>query len=335
MNEQTWKEIVDDARWAPSGYNAQPWLFGIDGDTLTLYSRPERWRPVIDPRNRELLISIGALAHSLRVAAAARGRSLQEEWLLRSPFDGELARFTLRPTEVSRIDELEAIRSVRTWRREYRHEPIPLEDLEAIESVSGETGEIAVKGSGLFRQIAETSVTAAVIHANDRDIYAELAPYLYHPKRSEEQEWGVVSPISERKGARELLWNRFSTPRTPLGKGYRAGTITDTRDLLHQAPALIVLRGDGEEAMNLIEVGARYQALRLEAHRRGLVTQPVSVLPQIAATGRLELPEELKGVQMVIRLGIPLDNRKEPRSVREPAETFILTPEGRERRSAA
>lgn len=335
MNEQTWKEIVEDARWAPSGYNAQPWLFAIDGETMTLYSRPERWRPVIDPRNRDFLISIGALVHSLRVAAAARGKRLREEWLLRSPFDETLARFALQPMEVSRIDELEALRSVRTWRREYRHEPIPIEDLEAIRSVSGEAGEIAVKGSGLFRQIAESSVTAAVTHANDRDIYTELVPYLYHPKRNEEQEWGVVSPISERKGARKLIWNRFSTPRTPLGKGYRAGTITDTRDLLHQAPALIILRGDSEEPMSLIEVGARYQALRLEAHRRGLVTQPVSVLPQIAAAGGVELPEELQGLQMVIRLGIPLDNRKEPRSVRESLDTLVLTPEERERRNAA
>jgi nitroreductase len=302
---------------------------------MTLFSRRERWRPVIDPENREFLISIGALAHSLRVCAAAAGYELREDWLVRSAFDEELALFTLTPAPVSRSEELDALLSVRTWRREYRHEPISVSKLESVERLIGNGGAVSVKGSGSFKRIVDSSVEAAVTHANKRAIYDELSPYLYHPKRKEDQAWGVVSPFSERKGAREFFWNRLSSPRTPLGKGYRAATITDTRDLLHQAPALVALGGDAEDPASLLEVGARYQALRIEAHRLGLSTQPVSVLPQIAASGEIEMPEDLAGLQMLIRIGVPLDGKKEPRSVREDAHTLILSPEDRERRRAA
>lgn len=337
MTEQVWNEILDNARWAPSAYNAQPWRFEIAGGTVTLLSRPERWRPVIDPKNRETLISIGALAHSLRVAARGAGYVLEEEWLLSSPFDEEIARFSLKEESSSSREELEALLGVRTWRREYRHEPISPARLEAIGELLGEYGELAVKGSSEFKKVVDASVEAAVLHARSKEIYSELSPYLYHPRRNGHHTWGVVSPISERKGVREFFWNRLSNSRTALRKGYRASTITDSRDLLHQAPALILLKGDGENPYDLIEVGARYQQLRIEAFRMGLATQPVSMLPQMVNAKGMDPEHGVEKIQLLIRLGVPMETKKKPRSVREPVETLLKNrtlPEGDASRAA-
>ncbi len=331
MNEAVWKEILDTARWAPSAYNAQPWRFHIVGGTLTLLSRPERWRPVIDPKNRETLISLGALAHSLRVAASGAGYALEEEWLLSSPVDVQIARFSLIETDAPAGLELEALLGVRTWRRGYRHEPISSAKLQAIDDLLGEYGAVAVKGSAEFKTVVDATVEAAVLHARSEEIYAELSPYLYHPQRKRDHSWGVVSPISERKGVREFFWNRLSNSRTALRKGYRASTITDSRDLLHQAPALVLLQGDHTNPYDLIEVGSRYQRLRLEAFRLGLATQPLSILPQMVNDGRMELEDGVEKIQLLIRLGVPMETKKAPRSVREPVETLLkgsTLPEG-------
>jgi len=45
---------------APSTHNSQPWRFIVDGDTVMLCANRTRALPVVDPFDRELVISCGA-----------------------------------------------------------------------------------------------------------------------------------------------------------------------------------------------------------------------------------------------------------------------------------
>ena len=58
---------------APSGHNTQPWSFRITSEGIEVYSDPGRRLPIIDPADRELLMSVGAAITNLRVAAAHFG----------------------------------------------------------------------------------------------------------------------------------------------------------------------------------------------------------------------------------------------------------------------
>ncbi|MFC0397333.1 Acg family FMN-binding oxidoreductase [Paraburkholderia rhizosphaerae] len=53
---------------APSNHNTQPWRFIVDADTVQLCADRTRALPVVDPFDRELLISCGAALLNLRVA---------------------------------------------------------------------------------------------------------------------------------------------------------------------------------------------------------------------------------------------------------------------------
>ena len=53
---------------APSGHNTQPWLFKIVDDAVELYGDRTRALPVVDPDNRELIISCGAALFHLKLA---------------------------------------------------------------------------------------------------------------------------------------------------------------------------------------------------------------------------------------------------------------------------
>ncbi len=53
---------------APSGHNTQPWLFRIVDDTVELYADRSRALPVVDPDDRELIISCGAALATLEIA---------------------------------------------------------------------------------------------------------------------------------------------------------------------------------------------------------------------------------------------------------------------------
>src|SRR5918911_1973883 len=61
---------------APSGHNTQPWLFKIAGsnNTIEIYADRSRALPVVDPDDRELVISCGAALGTMRVALRRCGR---------------------------------------------------------------------------------------------------------------------------------------------------------------------------------------------------------------------------------------------------------------------
>ena len=52
---------------APSTHNTQPWWFAIDGNTVTIGLDVSRGLAVVDPEDREGLISVGAALFHLRV----------------------------------------------------------------------------------------------------------------------------------------------------------------------------------------------------------------------------------------------------------------------------
>lgn len=68
------EEILDLARWAPSGDNTQPWRFEIlADDQVVVQAFDTREHCVYDLTGHPSQISVGAMLETLRIAAAARG----------------------------------------------------------------------------------------------------------------------------------------------------------------------------------------------------------------------------------------------------------------------
>ncbi len=73
------ERVLDAARWAPSGDNAQPWRFRILGERRVLvHARDTRDRCVYDLDGRATQLALGALLETLAIAATAEG--LQARW---------------------------------------------------------------------------------------------------------------------------------------------------------------------------------------------------------------------------------------------------------------
>lgn len=66
--EQQIRFTLQYAVLAPSNHNAQPWRFIVDKDSVQLCADRTRALPVVDPFDREMLISCGAALFNLRVA---------------------------------------------------------------------------------------------------------------------------------------------------------------------------------------------------------------------------------------------------------------------------
>jgi hypothetical protein len=80
-----WREILDDARWAPSPHNTQPWLVRLlSPEAAELYAPRERLLPVEDPEGRFETAAQGIFLEALDVAAGKLGLTVETEPLFPS-----------------------------------------------------------------------------------------------------------------------------------------------------------------------------------------------------------------------------------------------------------
>jgi len=67
------KELIYYASKAPSGHNSQPWKFSIQENSIEIHPDFKFSLPVVDPKNREMYISLGCAAENLCVASSTYG----------------------------------------------------------------------------------------------------------------------------------------------------------------------------------------------------------------------------------------------------------------------
>ncbi len=93
------EHAVRCATLAPSSHNSQPWLFQLGEKHVDLWADRSRALPVVDPFDRELVISCGAALFHLRIALQRLGWRVQVDLLPDSHAPDHLARVTLEERE--------------------------------------------------------------------------------------------------------------------------------------------------------------------------------------------------------------------------------------------
>jgi len=132
------EEILNVARWAPSGDNAQPWRFRIiDADRVAVRISDQSSQNLYEYRNAEpTLLSAGMLLESIRIAATAWGRAA--EWHY-GGFDGAshkiMVHFSGLEGPTNPLYPYLTVRSAD--RRAYRARPLRKSETDALEQTLG------------------------------------------------------------------------------------------------------------------------------------------------------------------------------------------------------
>lgn len=132
-------QILDLARWAPSGDNTQPWWFEVvDDRNVVVHGNDTRDHCVYDLDGRPSQISLGALLETMSVAASAHGLSMSAVRRMACPettptFD---VQFT---ADAARLADplLASITERRVQRRAMKTRPLTPIEKAALESAVG------------------------------------------------------------------------------------------------------------------------------------------------------------------------------------------------------
>lgn len=276
------RQILDLARWAPSGDNTQPWRFEITTDDgIAIHGHDTREHVIYDFNGHASHMAHGALLETLRLAATRFG--LKAEWHIRpdQPDSAPIYDITLHPSEVAEDPLVPFIQTRSVQRRPMSTTPLNAEQKTAL---------IAAVGCDHSLQFFESFKDRhAVAHLLWKNAYLRLTcPEAYQVHR-EVIEWNVrysadripdqavgVDPLT----AKLMKWVMQSWTRVEFFNRYLAGTIVP-RVQLDFIPAIacaahILLRPRQPFAglAAHLAAGIAMQRLWLTAHSRGLCLQP-------------------------------------------------------------
>src|SRR5680860_115560 len=263
------KQFIYYATKAPSGHNSQPWWFKVGENSIEIHPDLESALPVVDPRNRELYVSLGCAAENLRMAAAAFGHTTDYD-IRKSKKGITFIRISIKEFDTdSKKNQLELIEKRQTNRSIYNGEKVANNILDELKSIQKELDVNAYyfeNGSPEFSVIKEYIKKGNEIQMNDPDFRNELLSWIRFNK----------SEVKHTNNG--LTFKVMGSPPTPkfIGKRIVASFLTPDKlnksDIkkIDSASHFIVLTTKTDSTLKWIRMGFYMESLLLKLTELGI-----------------------------------------------------------------
>lgn len=279
-------QILDLARWAPSGDNTQPWRFAIKADDhLVVQGFDTRDRVVYDLEGRASQTALGALLETIDIAARAKGLQCTVQRRMDAPevtptFDVYFHATTVQPSPYE-WQLAQVIRARCTQRRRLSRRRLnDQQRARFAEAVGDDYVVVWLEGQPTLRKVAQllfrnahVRLTMPEAYPVHRDIIQWHAQY--SPDRIPEQAIGL-DPLTTRL----MQWTLASWQRVAFMNRYLGGTLLP-RLQLDVWPALncaahfvVVSRSCLDTIDDYVAGGRAMQRFWLTATALGLQYQP-------------------------------------------------------------
>ena len=276
-------EILDLARWAPSGDNSQPLRFEILGDDhVRVHAFDTRRDCVYDLEGHASQLSVGALLETLRIAAGAHQRVASVVRRREAPADAPVfdVRLELAPEPGAGNLHL-AIRDRSVMRKPLSVRSLNAADKQRLESAVGETHSVVWFESAPERlRLAWLAVKSAKIRLTIPEAYALHRQIIQWDARYSEDRVPDQALGADALSLKSMRWVMTSWERVQLMNRYFGGTLAPRLqlDLLPgvfcAAHFALVARKPPQDIDDYVHAGEAVQRFWLTATTLGLQLQP-------------------------------------------------------------
>jgi len=277
------EQVLDLARWAPSGDNTQPWRFEIvDGLKVVIHGFDTRDHCVYDLDGWPSQVSLGALLETMSIAASGHGlamRSLRRDGLpdTNPTFDVEFV-----PDTACRADPLMACITQRSvQRRPLSSRALTPQEKQALEASVGHGHRIVwLEGLGARFRVARLMFSNAKLRLTMPEAYTVHRDIIqwnarFSQDRVPDQALGI-DPLTSRL----MRWALASWSRVDFLNTYLAGTLAPRVQmdfipgLACAAHFLIKAKTPPRSIDEFVAGGRAVQRFWLTATQLGLFQQP-------------------------------------------------------------
>ncbi|MBB2926548.1 Acg family FMN-binding oxidoreductase [Paraburkholderia silvatlantica] len=316
LDDYALRYAVRHATLAPSSHNSQPWRFVPAHDRILLCADRLRALPVVDPFDRELIISCGAALFNLRVALASLGIGYAITLFPTSLDPDVLADVRLlreRPVGADLVPLLNAISLRVTTRRPFSPAPVSAAvEHELIEAARTEGVDVACATEAAKREaIADLIAQADRRQFADPRFRRELAKWI-HPRRTGD---GMPAYAA---GLAPLL--DFAAPlvASAIRTFDMGGGVAAThRELAAGSPLLLCIATSVDDAQAWLAAGEALERVLLVLTVHGLcasyLNQPIEVAELRSQLGTLLGMPESACPQLLLRIGHGTPDAPSPR----------------------
>ena len=302
-------DIIWYASFAPSSHNVQPWTVTIKSpDKWIIGSAEDRWLSEVDPKNREMLLSIGAFLENMIIAAKAYGFQVKIRVLARNPFDPELLSLELRNAEREEYP-LQRLLERRTLRTGFKSENIDPQDFSFV--VGGGEGFYYYPLLSTQAEWLDEVTVAATQQQVERDsVQEELARWIrWSDADARKYRNGLTPEAMDITGLAGWYVRNFYGSSDVLSKDFRKATVERAKKQVAESGGWIVVTSENNRSASLIETGRRFERMFLKVKDRSIGVHPMSqVLEESPWSERVaEMLMLDKPPQFLLRVGYVRD----------------------------
>lgn len=328
-------EILDDvsakliylASLAPSGHNTQPWTVRIiDSNHWIIGMDKTRWLTVVDPENRETLLSIGAFLENLVIAANVEGYEVEIEVLAKHSKDRDVLDIKLYKVNYARNFDVKKIELRRTVRNNFLRDHLSNEDLSLLTGENREHFHYYSRTSKEGNYLAEGTLLANKLQTFQNSAQEELARWIRWSNNDISQYRNGLTPEAmEIEGiARWYVKNVYSS-QSALDKSFREATIRKIQEQVNDGSGWLLLTSKDSSIPELIDTGRKLQQIWLKVRDRKIAIHPMSQMLEEEAVRNTIAPMLGIGdpIQILLRMGY-INDYPQPVSPRMPLANIIL-----------
>ncbi len=304
------RHAVGRAMKAPSLHNSQPWRFLVEDDTVSVRADRSRQLMAIDPRGRELVMSIGAALLNLRVGLAWRawGAEVRRVPDRDDPDLMAVVRVVPSPPETALADLDPAIARRRTNRRKFGPEQLPDDLLRRLAATAADEQTLVVPVTSAVNRRLVSRLTRQADRGQNADpaYRAEIRLWTGRPTASGDGVPPAVIPHVD---------GRSSAGDPPLRDFDSRGAGELPADVGDSEPTLLLLTTLTDAPKAWLRAGEAMQRVLLELTQAGWAASPVTQAVEVPVT-RSQLRAALcwgAHPQMLLRVGRAAPVQKTPR----------------------
>jgi hypothetical protein len=263
LKREKWRFLLRYAVLAPSSYNTQPWRFHLRDNRLDLYADRTRACRVVDPEDRELIMSCGCALFHLRTAMAHFGYLGGVTLFPELDNPDLLARVEMGLLEQATPAEsllFHAIPKRRTNRQQFSGDPVPLPLLQALrEAAKAESAWFhVINGDKARHGVAELVDEGDRRQWEDKRFRQELARWV-HSNHSAARD-GIPGYA---QGINDLL--SYAGPLVVRTFDMGEGQAAQNHELVIGSPVMAVIGTGGDTPLDWIHAGQALARVLLRA----------------------------------------------------------------------
>ena len=277
------EQILELARWAPSGDNSQPWRFEVASpEHVVVHAFDTRRHCVYDLEGHASQLAVGGLLETMRIAASEHARALTVEHRAGSPEEAPVFDVRLEPAPGVTVDPLHAfVRQRSVQRKPLSTRPLEPASKQRLEDALGDGFAVRwFETKAARRRLAWLAAHSAKIRLTIPEAYAVHREVIewnvrYSEERVPDQALGA-DPLT----LRSMRWALASWPRVQRMNRWFGGTLAP-RLQLDLVPGLrcaahfaILAREPSVTLQDRLRAGAAVQRFWLTATSLGLQLQP-------------------------------------------------------------